>query len=155
MASLVGDLVSIKNEIRHGLISTFVLHCKMCNVTHSVINENLTNKIFNANAAAVNGSISIAVEHSQLTELTSALNIPPLSKKKYLQIHNDLVNIYHETAWSSMIEAGVEESKLARENGEVWSSSNHCRCGWRLVQAIVQNELRCQLRCSSNYRLPH
>lgn len=117
--SCTSSLVYIKNEIRNGLVSTFVLSCKMCNVDYAVKTEDPQKKTFNVHAAAVNGSISVGIGYSQICEVLSSIDIPCFSKKIYGKIHNDLVEAYNETAWTSMLEAGQEETKLAIENNDL------------------------------------
>lgn len=117
--SCTPSLVYIKGEFKNGLISTFTLSCKMCNIDYAVKSEDPKKKIFNTNAAAVNGSISIGIGYSQTCELLSSLDIPSFSREKYGKLHDELVETYNETAWTSMLEAGQEETRIAIENNEV------------------------------------
>lgn len=73
--------------------------------------EDPDKKTFNINGAVVNASISIGIGYSQMSEFISLLEIPPLSKKKYGFLHDNLVEAYNDTAWDSMLEAGKEEKK--------------------------------------------
>lgn len=74
----------VKKEIRNGMISKFLLSCTVCKMEQLVETEDPNKKTFNINGAVVNASISIGIGYSQMSEFTSLLEIPPLSKKKWV-----------------------------------------------------------------------
>ncbi|KAK4884445.1 hypothetical protein RN001_000716 [Aquatica leii] len=77
------DLIS---EKRCGLSSTFMFQCNVCNTISKIASENLKTAM-SSNMAAVIGSVSIGIGHTQVTELFASLDIPNMCDKTYGKLH--------------------------------------------------------------------
>lgn len=110
--------MEIISETRIGFTSKFNIKCKMCNLSFLVYNDNPVDDM-DLNTAAVAGTVAIGCGHSQLTEITASLGIPPMNK----QLFSSKLEVVHKK-WEnellkSMSEAGEEERRLAIEEGRV------------------------------------
>ncbi|CAH1103019.1 unnamed protein product [Psylliodes chrysocephalus] len=110
--------LEIVHEIRKGFMSQIVIKCKMCRVKKTVTTSPDDGKL-NTNQASVLGTISIGCGYSQMSEFFSTLDIPPLGYKLYKTEEKNLQQVIEQENWKVMMEAGAEEAKIARENGEV------------------------------------
>ncbi|CAG9822109.1 unnamed protein product [Phaedon cochleariae] len=109
-------VTTMKKETRKCFLSTFHLHCEMCDVIYLVHSENPHSKKINANGAAGLATISIGNGRTQMNEFVTTFNIPPMTESRYNSLQEELATQYDEQAWTCMIEAGQEEAKLAKEN---------------------------------------
>ncbi|KAL4123337.1 hypothetical protein QTP88_015534 [Uroleucon formosanum] len=112
------DFVS---EIHVGFLSKFKFKCRMCGIKTLILSEKTgePTEHLPINEAAVNGTLSIGIGHSQLSEFTAAMEIPCMSNTTYSRVHGTVSFSVHNTAWDEMKKAGVEERELALEAGEV------------------------------------
>ncbi|XP_022177421.1 uncharacterized protein LOC111038573 [Myzus persicae] len=112
------DFVS---EIHVGFLSKFKFKCRMCGIKTLILSEKTgePTEHLPINEAAVNGTLSIGIGHSQLSEFTAAMEIPCMSNTTYSRVHETISFSVHNTAWDEMKKAGVEERELALEAGEV------------------------------------
>lgn len=54
-----------------------------------------------------------------MSEFVAALEIPTISNTTYLNVHSDLSNSIHNTAWDEIQKAGAEERELAIQAGDI------------------------------------
>lgn len=112
-------------EKRNGLISTFLLKCKMCNIEKELSTEDSASTLkMDINSAAVLSAISTGCGHSELVQQHAILDIPQMSYRKYFKHHKVISEAIFDTTWSAMEQAGKEEFELAQEIGEVDSEGN-------------------------------
>lgn len=117
--------MKIIKEIRHGLLSEFVLQCKMCNCLKHITNEDKS-EYMNVNSAIVLGSISTGIGYSQINEVAASLNIPLMSMKTFNSYHESTAKIIKSSLWKSLGDAAAEEAKLATEDGDKDESGIPC-----------------------------
>lgn len=58
-------------------------------------------------------------EYSQLDEFTTTMNMPNMSNKLYQHYHNKIFNHITDIAWTEMLTAWKEETKLALEKSDI------------------------------------
>ena len=90
----------------------------MCAQRHCVYSDKPDGKM-NTNGSAVLGTINTGCGYSQLQEFSSTLNIPCMSYNKFRKLEENFQEIFQEECWNSMLQAGQEESFLAKEAGEI------------------------------------
>ncbi|XP_046961250.1 uncharacterized protein LOC124530923 [Vanessa cardui] len=105
------------SEKLHGLSSIFTFLCKMCNRKFVIGNDD--DNCLPINTCVVAGIISIGCGHSQLQELSSAMNLPMMSQKTYQTNHKLLSQNWQQLAQQSMEQAAEEEKKMAIVDGRV------------------------------------
>lgn len=109
--------VEIVGERQVGLNSKFTLKCKMCN--ESFYLENNPPGEININSCAVAGTIAIGCGHSQLQELSAALNLPIITPKTYKACHCKLTTYWEKVSIESMNAAAQKERNMALAEGRV------------------------------------
>jgi len=112
--------MELLHERRFGLRSKFTFLCKMCKIVHIIESEEEKPKLYMPiNEAAVSGSISIGIGHSQLEEICATMDIPSMTSKTYIKNNDIIGKKIHEIAENVMKIAGEEERRLAIENGDI------------------------------------
>lgn len=107
-------------ERRFGLRSNFTFSCKMCKIVRIIESEEERPKSYMPiNEAALSGSISIGIGHSQLEEICATMDISSMTSNTFIRNHNIIGKKIHEIAENVMKIAGEEERKLAIENGDI------------------------------------
>lgn len=106
------NLIVQKEEI-NGLESKIIFKCNMCNVVKSIECN------VGANVASVIGVMNVGSGYSHLGQITAALNIPCMSSPTYLKHQEKVSDAWEAASLDSIIEAGLEERRLAIENGDV------------------------------------
>ncbi|XP_046960234.1 uncharacterized protein LOC124530227 [Vanessa cardui] len=101
--------IELVSEKLHGLSSIFTFLCKMCNRKFVIGNDD--DNCLPINTCVVAGIISIGCGHSQLQELSSAMNLPMMSQKTYQTNHKLLSQNWQQLAQQSMEQAAEEEKK--------------------------------------------
>lgn len=107
----------IIGEKRLGFKSIFTFKCKMCLIKNSVSTEN--NDFMPINTSVVVGVLNIGCGYSQLQEVMSAVEVPPIHINTYQVEHDRICKGYEETALETMKEAAKVEAELAIAEGEV------------------------------------
>ncbi|KAF2884701.1 hypothetical protein ILUMI_21498 [Ignelater luminosus] len=74
-------------ERRYGLRSELFFKCNMCNETFKLSTVDPNGTSMNLNTAAVAGCMSTGNGHSNMEELLSVMNIPPMSSSTYKEHH--------------------------------------------------------------------
>lgn len=111
----------IQKEIRIGFHSKIVFNCKDCNKTFRVYtnDDEKTTDTIDINSAAVLGANMVGIGYSQLEQLSSILDVPPMCNDKYKKLNDELGQFWEETAVKEMKEAAEEEAKAAIARGDV------------------------------------
>ncbi|KAL4717055.1 hypothetical protein ACJJTC_016942 [Scirpophaga incertulas] len=109
--------VEIVGERQVGLHSKFKLKCKMCRNVFYIENDPPGEN--NINTCAVAGTISIGCGHSQLQELSAALNLPIMTPKTYGISHCKLSNYWEKVSVESMNAAAEKERQMSIAEGRV------------------------------------
>lgn len=111
--------LEIKNEQRIGLISDFLVECRMCKATKKISTDRNEDGYMDVNKSAVLGTISSGGGYSNLEETLSFCNVPCMTYEKFISVENQIApDIY--SALDKLIEAGgKEEARLAIEDGNV------------------------------------
>ncbi|XP_074026881.1 uncharacterized protein isoform X2 [Leptinotarsa decemlineata] len=109
------------SEHRQGLYSEFLFKCKMCGITETITTEKCQQEAtdININSSVAVAAISTGIGFSQIEELATTIDMPMMSSKTFNKYHDKVSETILTSAWSSMVEAGQEEAKLARDSGEV------------------------------------
>ncbi|XP_063389246.1 uncharacterized protein LOC134675025 [Cydia fagiglandana] len=110
--------VQIISETRTGLISLYTLECKMCNMRFHIHNDNAADTL-DLNISAVAGTVAIGCGYTQLTDLTAAIGIPPMSKNIFSARMAVVHKKWEEELYKSMTQAAEEERELAIKEGRV------------------------------------
>jgi len=112
------DMTLVK-ETRYGYRSTLEFRCNMCNITKRIDTSRKENDKNDINEDAVMGTLCAGIGYSQLEEVTNGMNIPCMSSKTFIRVHNRVCENFEEVSLDMMKEAAEEEARMARENGEV------------------------------------
>lgn len=110
--------VEIISETRTGLISLYSLQCKMCNMKFLVHNDNAADTL-DLNISAVAGTVAIGCGYTQLTDLSAAIGIAPMSKHVFTSKMDIVHKEWEKELVKSMTEAAEEERSLAIKEGRV------------------------------------
>ncbi|CAI6374567.1 unnamed protein product [Macrosiphum euphorbiae] len=103
-----------QNECRRGYTSVFTFKCKMCNFENTIFSERtVQSNSFGINRAIVNGSLVIGIGHTQLSELSAAIELPNISSTSYIKHLSMLGDDVKDSTLEEMIKAGNEEWQLA------------------------------------------
>lgn len=111
--------MEIKSENKQGLISGIQIKCKMCKYSKVVWTECPKTSKMNSNTAAVTGITSIGGGFTNMEEFLSILDIPSMSKNKFLKEQEKLTDAWEATALTEMELAASEEKRLAIQRGDV------------------------------------
>lgn len=106
--------MSLKEEIQKGLISTFKVHCNMCNKDFKIANSD-----DDLNTNLVAGVMAAGCGHTQLKQFSAALDLPILSAHKYKIAQDQVCDEWEVTAWEEMKKAGEREKEAALKAGNV------------------------------------
>jgi len=112
------DLEFVK-ENRKGYYSTFQFICKVCGLKEQIHSENVKGDNININMAIVSATVNAGQGYSQLEEFSATLNMPNMSNRLYQELHTEMFMHVHDIAWKEMESAGLEEKRLAIENGDL------------------------------------
>lgn len=112
------NCVEIVGEKIVGLQSKLTLKCKMCNMKFYIDTDGGSDKM-NINHCAVAGTIAIGCGHSQLQELSAALDLPLMTPNTYQKCYNILANQLEKISVESMNNAAEKERDLAIAEGRV------------------------------------
>ena len=118
-----GGAVILQGEVRDGLASILSTSCSTCG---DVIQLETSDKVqgprgyrrWECNLAAVWGQMSTGGGHTQLQETMSVLGVPVMTKKSFIRTEKDIGEWWRMRLNKTMIEAGVEEKRLAEERGD-------------------------------------
>lgn len=91
----------IKNEIRDGFVSVFVLECRKCKVQHAVCSEQQDSDYLSVNLAFVAGILSLGLNLFTLNEICSSLHIPAVNADEFNQYVDEIYDIYNESITDS------------------------------------------------------
>ncbi|CAG9772336.1 unnamed protein product [Ceutorhynchus assimilis] len=122
--------MKILKEERKGLLSILHVTCNMCNEKFEIPTSKVTDD--NVNNNAVLGIMSIGSGFAHLQQICTSLDIPCLSEKLYSSVHENICDLWEETAVKYMKEAAEEERALAIANGD----QNQLRLRWAIDKAI-------------------
>lgn len=114
----VNNMVLMR-EKRVGLKCCFLFQCNFCRVEQSVWSEEDNKNEMDVNCSAVIGTMTTGGGHSQLEEILSTMNIPPMSDKTYRKYEERISEGLMGTAVEEMKKAAEEEARHAVELGEV------------------------------------
>jgi hypothetical protein len=104
----------IISEKKIGFNSAFTLKCKFCGNINILYSDNPNTTHTNVTTAAASGA-----SYSCLDELSTALDIPPISKKTFFRHQNKVYEAFYSIAFEQLEIAGKEEARLAIEAGMV------------------------------------
>lgn len=109
------------NELRKGYLSTFQFKCKVCGIKENINSEDeiCNSKNVNINMAIVSTTVNTEQGYSQLEEFAETLNMPNMSNRTYQDFHNTMYMHMNNISLNEMQLAGLEEKRLAIENGEI------------------------------------
>lgn len=82
--------LQINSESKHGLHSVVEIGCNMCSKKFYV---GTTENREDINKSAVYGTMATGSTYAHLEEFLGAMDVPSLSKRKYLDISNQLSNV--------------------------------------------------------------
>lgn len=111
--------VDIKNEVREGLLSVFLLHCRSCQREHPVCSEDPELELMNVNQAFVAGIVSLGMSLYHLNELCGSLQIPKISGKSYNVYLDELFEIYNESLTESEKSRDDSWKKVKEESADI------------------------------------
>lgn len=114
----LADMI-IKSENKQGLISGIQMNCKMCKFSKVIWSECPKSSKMNSNTAAVTAITSIGGGFTNMEEFFSILDIPSMSKNKFLKEQEKLTDAWKATAVTEMELAASEEKQLAIQRGDV------------------------------------
>ena len=104
-------------EIRKGLVSTFIYKCNVCGDEVSISSENPKKPILNK--AAVWATLSVGSTYKHTEEFLSVLEIPPMSERRFYKLQSELGELWQDELIKNMEEAGKEEHDIAKNLGHV------------------------------------
>lgn len=104
--------MEIKSDKQSGLNSIFILSCVLCKKEFKVPNS--TKKL---NKMAVAGAMSAGCGKVQLNQFTAALDLPPISERRYKLAQDEVCDEWEVTAWEEMRKAGEREKEAAIKEG--------------------------------------
>ncbi|KAL0901590.1 hypothetical protein ABMA27_006811 [Loxostege sticticalis] len=113
--------VEIISETRVGLVSKFKLKCKMCRKSFLIQNDYPIDEM-DLNTSAVAGAVVIGCGFSQLTQLSAAIGLVPMSKTILGEKMEIVSKKWEDELTKSMAEAAEEERSLAIQEGRVNSN---------------------------------
>lgn len=120
-----GELRLIEESRKNlGLISELTFKCDVCGFETKKKTEDPNRPKSNLNYAAVWGTLATGSTYTQLKEQHSCMDIPNMPYKMFHEIEVQLGDIWKDSLWLSMEEAGIEEHQLANQNGQVDSDGN-------------------------------
>ncbi|KAJ8969611.1 hypothetical protein NQ317_001975 [Molorchus minor] len=114
-----GGRLSISGENRCGLRSTYVFKCNVCDKELSISNEDPKKSTSIINRAAVWATLSTGSTYTHSAEFFSILDIPTISANMFYQVQRELSEVWKDSLWYSMKEAGEEEKRAALERGDI------------------------------------
>lgn len=115
------------DERRMGLVSTFILKCKMCGLKQHLSSDNINDKTqLSINSAITLGAVTSGIGYAQLSEISAAINMPMMTDKTYLKCHEEVSSFICDSAWKSMREAAKEEAELAINDQNVDKNGIPC-----------------------------
>lgn len=101
-------------------MSEFHFECSICSKKEIIYSESPTlNDKLSVNDAVVTATLNTGQGHSQLEQFSAILDMPCMSNTKYQNVHEFVANKTQMIAWESILAAGKEEARLAKENGDV------------------------------------
>jgi len=111
--------MTLVNEKRNGFSSNFVFECLICGVFENIYSEDPDRKDFDINMAITSAVINTGQGYSQLDEFTAVLDMPCYANSSYQKYHEKLYSHLFDASLDEIRLAGIEETKLAIQNGEV------------------------------------
>ncbi|CAI6377348.1 unnamed protein product [Macrosiphum euphorbiae] len=108
------------SEHRKGFFCSWLFKCLVCQIKIKIDSENTSETEYvGVNKAAVSGSIAIGIGHTQLNEFSATIDVPYISPNVFIKLQSNIGEIINETAWDEIYLAGIEEKKLAIEDGNL------------------------------------
>ncbi|KAL4083216.1 hypothetical protein QTP88_028546 [Uroleucon formosanum] len=111
--------MTLVNEKRNGFSSNFVFKCLICGVFENIYSEDPDRKDVDINMAITSAVINTGQGYSQLDEFTAVLDMPCYANSSYQKYHEKLYSNLFDASVDETRLAGIEEAKLAIQNGEV------------------------------------
>lgn len=115
------EATEIISETRVGLVSNFKVKCKMCNMTFKLQSDNPIAEM-DLNTSAVAGAVAIGCGHTQLTEISAAMGLVPMSQNIFSSKLNLINEKWKSELTKSMADAAEEERRLAIQDERVDSN---------------------------------
>ncbi len=112
-----GGILELKQEIRKGLVITFIYKCNVCGDEVSISSENPNKPILNK--AAVWATLSVGSTYKHTEEFLSVLEIPPMSERMFYKLQSELGELWQDELIKNMEEAGKEEHDIAKNLGHI------------------------------------
>ncbi|KAK5650243.1 hypothetical protein RI129_001272 [Pyrocoelia pectoralis] len=117
--------MTLVNETRKGLYSSFLLKCRMCGKNKTITTEDLTDKTqVNLNISIILAAVSTGAGHSKLEQMAAVCNMPMMTNKTFSACHEHVADVVLQTAWKSMESAAREEAELAKNDDDIDTSDN-------------------------------
>lgn len=107
------------NEKRNGFISNFFFKCSICGIIDNIYSEDPDKKALNINMSITAATINTGQGYSQLEEFMAVLDMPCYANSSYQKYHEKVYNHLFDATLDEIKLAGMEEAKLAIENGEM------------------------------------
>lgn len=112
--------LNLINERKNGFFSEFIFKCDFCNKIDIITNEpKSTDNSLSVNTAIVMATINTGQGFTQLDTMAAFLNMPSMSNMTYQKMHLDISNHTEVTAIEAMTLAGIEETEIAKKEGNV------------------------------------
>ncbi|KAL4143896.1 hypothetical protein QTP88_006150 [Uroleucon formosanum] len=127
--------MTLVNEKRNGFSSNFVFKCLICGVFENIYLEDPDRKDVDINMAITSAVINTGQGYSQLDEFTAVLDMPCYANSSYQKYHEKLYSNLFDASVDETRLAGIEEAKLAIQNGEVDNQ------GRALVTVVADGDL--------------
>jgi hypothetical protein len=107
------------NEKRNGFSSNFIFKCSVCGVLENLYSEDPDRQGLDINMLITSATINTGQGYSQLEEFTAILDMLCYANNSYHKYHEQLHVHLFDVTLDEMKLAGIEEAKLAVQNGEV------------------------------------
>ena len=125
-------LLRLTGETRNGLASILKGHCEKCDhtITLKKVKGPRGYSRWECNLAAVWGQMSTGQGHSQLEESMSVLGVPVMTKASFISTEREIGEQWKVELQQLMVEAGLEEKRLADYHEGVPAITEIVDGGW-------------------------
>lgn len=94
------------SEHRKGFFCSWLFKCLVCQIKIKIDSENTSETEYvGVNKAAVSGSITIGIGHTQTNEFSASIDVPCISPNVF-RLQSNIGEIINETAWDEIYLAG-------------------------------------------------
>lgn len=104
---------------KNGFFSNFVFKCLVCGTVENIYSEDPDRIGLDVNMAITSATINTGQGYSQLEKFTAVLDMPCYANNSYQKYHEKVYSHLFDASLGEIRLAGIEEAKLAIQNGEV------------------------------------